>query len=368
MKTLIPCLAVILLASGLPQAAKACFCAGAIAAHQQATDRNRNSNTERLNENRNGNTEMLIAAIRESTGQTTAYLDKAIAAGEKVQDSSDLNSSLRQREAFRATAEGGRYDPASSSCGGLAAAVAISAPTPPDAVVSATGIDTQNRSRNYERCADGDTEVCDGLGGVVAGIIEDRDRSVGIGGVLDPTSDLRVLLTQPTAGAGTAADREKLDAAIWRLSQNIVNPFPERPVTEGESRTAAGRVAIAERQSEAARRSAAANLLGWIQTRSTANLPLGDWARRTAPAGYPYPIDDSISVRQYYDVAVAAGWRNPEWHQRVAAMSPEAVTRELLLQQALANDLALLQFELDVQRGAVDAVIAARLLDKPLDG
>ena len=340
--------------AALPGDALACFCAPAIAAHRSATDANRDRNAERL-----------LQAVRDGVGQTTAYIDKAIAAAEKIGDSGNMNDSLRSRDEFRARAEGGRYDPPASACGGLSAASELAAApaAPPEGQAAQTGADAQNRSRNYERCAGSRAEVCEGPGAVAAAIIEDRDRHRSSAGLLDPTSDLRALLDQPTAGAGTGISPEDLSDALWRLTQNVVNPFPGRPVTESEASTPAGRIAIAERQSEAARRSAPAGLLGWLQTRSAPNLPLGDWARRTAPPGYPYPIDDRISVRQYYDIAVAASWRNPDWQKRVAAMSPEAAIRELVLQQALANDLAHMRLELDFLRAANDAVVASILLD-----
>lgn len=344
-----------------------CRCTAQLRAHLQGSNANRAEQTGALNESRQQETDRIIAAIRAGAGQTSAYIQRHAALAEKVSDASDLNSAIGRREDMRARAEGGRYDPAASSCRGYAAA-AVLVGDPPEAgpgdpPLPATGADTQNQARNYARCAGGNSEVCEGEGAVVNGIIADRDRHRDLGGVFDPTSDMRVLLQQPTAGAGSGADPGELDEAIWRLHQNIVDPVPPPPVTRAESDLPAGRAEIADRQSEAARRSAAAALLGWIQTRSAAQLPLGDWARRTAPEGYPYPIDDSISVRQYYDVAVAASWRNPDWHAGLLGMAPEAVMREVASQLALSNDLALLRFELDLHRAAADAVIASAMLD-----
>ncbi|MCY4006136.1 MAG: hypothetical protein OXE84_04810, partial [Rhodobacteraceae bacterium] len=312
----------------------ACPCTGQMIRHADETNANRNALTEQM-----------IAAIRANAGQVSGYIDRSIAAFEKIQDASDLNASIRSREEMRARAEGGRYDPAASACAGLAgvtdsgAGSAFAAPRPP------TGNDTHNQSRNYERCADANDEVCRGENAVNVGIIEDRDEFRDVGGVLDPTSDLRFLLQQPTVGAGTATRPERLTEPTFRLVQNLINPVPPPPVTESQATTPAGRSLIAARQADTARRSGPRGLLHWIQTRSMPALDKGDWARRTAPEGYQYPIEDRISLRQYYDVAIAASWRNPAWHQRVAEMSPEAVTRESVLQAALANDSAWLQFE-----------------------
>ncbi len=344
-----------------------CRCTAQLRAHLLGSNQDRAKQTATLNVSRTEQTGRIIAAIRASAGQTSAYIQRHAAANEKLSDAADLNASIRTREGLRAEAEGGRYDPAASSCRGYAAAAALAAGeeiVPGSPPLPATGADTQNQGRNYERCAGGNEEVCQGPGAVVQGIIADRDRHRGVGGVQDPTSDVRVLLQQPTAGSGTGSDPADLDAAIWRLSQNILYPVPDRPVTSDGAGGAAGRTEIALRQADAARRSAPAALLGWIQTRSAAQLPLGGWARRTAPEGYPYPIDDRISVRQYYDVAVSAGWRNPEWHKRLMAMSPEAVMREIASQLALSNDLSQLNFELELHRAAVDAVMAAAALGK----
>ena len=195
-------------------AAAICACQSVLTWQVQAANANRDSNTDRL-----------VEAIQAAAGQISAYTDKASAAAEKIQDASDLNASMRVREELRASAEGGRYDPAAGACGAMSAALRLAAPPagPPPA---ATGADTQNTGRNYERCAGGNDEVCRGPGAVSAGIIEDRDRHQDTGGVLDPTSDLRVLLQQPTAGAGTGSDQEELDDAVWRLTQEHRAPVP----------------------------------------------------------------------------------------------------------------------------------------------
>ena len=261
---------------------------------------------------------------------------------------------------MRAVAEGGRYDPAASACAGLGGIAAATSPVESPGPQAPTGNDTQNQARNYERCADDNDEVCRGEGAVATGIIADRDASQDLGGVLDPTSDLRFLLLQPTVAAGTSTTPEQLAVPAFRLIQNLVNPFPPPPITDTQATTPEGRGLIAARQADTARRSAPRGLLNWIQTRAMPSLPLGDWARRTAPDGYPYPIDDRISLRQYYDVAIAASWRNPDWHRRVTEMSPEAAARESVLQQALANDIAWLQFELDLHAAATLAVLTAQ--------
>ena len=353
-------------ASLLGSAASAqCRCTSQLRAHLLGSNKDRDIQTRSQNESRVENADRIIAAIRASAGQTSAYIQRHAAASEKLSDSSDLNASIRVRESLRAEAEGGRYDPAASSCGGYAAAAVLAggADPPPDAPpLPATGADTQNQGRNYERCAGGNEEVCRGAGAVVNGIIADRDRLRDVGGVQDPTSDIRLLLQQPTTGSGTASDPADIDAAVWRLSQNILQPIPPTPVTSAEAGQPGGRAEIARRQSEAARRSAPAALLGWIQTRSAAQLPLGDWARSVAPDGYPYPIGERISVRQFYDVAVSSGWRHPDWHTRLAGMSPEAVMREVAVQLALSNDLSHLRFELDLHRAAVEAAVAATVI------
>ena len=366
----LPIIAAILLATTALLATDAwaqCRCSAQLRAHLQGSNADRAMQTRTRNDHLTDQAQQIIAAIRAGAGQTSAYIQRHAALVEKVTDASDLNRAIGRREEMRAMAEGGRYDPAASTCLGYAAAAAIAAegePAAGDPPLPASGADTQNLARNYARCAGGSTEVCDGEAAVVGGIIADRDELRDVGGVFDPTSDLRLLLQQPTIGAGTGSDTQELDEAAWRLQQNIVEPLPLPPVTTAEANLPVGRAEIARRQSVAARRSAPAALLGWIQTRSAAHLPLGDWARNTAPEGYPYPIDDRISVRQYYDVATAASWRNPSWQARLPGMAPEAVMREIALQLALNNDLAQLQFELDVHRAAVDAVIAAALLDE----
>ena len=339
-----------------------CTCSGAISAHAGRTNTNRNQNTEAL-------IDAFTRQIAASTGQITGYIDKSVAAQEKIADSLALNDSTRQKQIARGEAEAGRYDPAASACAAMGAALVATSTSGPGSAVSGvnSGAGTVQQIRAYETCdPDGETpgEVCQGNAAIVTGMLADRAALAGAAGLDNPTGDAQLLLLQPTIGAGTATTPEDINRAVWRLSQNMLNPFPEPPASRIRPQTPAARLSVADQQARSTRRSSLEAMLAWIHSRSAPLLPAGDWARRVAPEGYGYPIDDLISLRQYYDVAVATSYRNPEWHDRVNAMSPEAAARELVFQTALANDLAWMSLELQLHQAATSLAVGAHQLEQ----
>ncbi|MDE2674046.1 MAG: hypothetical protein OXH65_02950 [Paracoccaceae bacterium] len=340
----------------LPEAAWSfCPCSGSISAHRSSTNSNRDANTEKIVTSIAGN----LAA---STGQITGYIDKSITAMEKLLDGQSLNDSLRTRQVIRAGAESGRYDPAASSCQGMRVALLVSDSDPGEGPVSGTMTTTQ--IHQYENCL-GDETVCRGVQTIAQSAIDDQLDLRGVGGLTDPTTDIGLLLTHPTIGGGSRSEPEDLARALSRLRRNILNPFPARPPTEGQLDRIEGSVTLARHLSDTARRSVAGSVFELVENQSAPTLlPNEQHLANLLPEGIEVLPGERISERQLYGILVQSTYRNPEWHARLAAASPEALARELVLQTALANDLNWKRYELDLHRAILEATQLAHLLEE----
>lgn len=346
-----------LLAGGSVSVDAFCPCSGSISAHRSSTNSNRDANTDRTIENFN-------TTIGASTGQITGYMDKLLTGFEKLTDSQSMNDAMRARQEIRAGAESHRYDPALTSCQGLRAAVLLV-----ESVDPATGIGpgakTTRRSHAYENCADQEQTVCQGVQEVARQSITDQQVLGGTAGWPDPTTDIRLLLGDPTMGLRSTTSLEELERASWRLRQNIVNPFPERPPTADQRLQVGGDVELASFLSDTARRSVATRVFELVEGESFPTIDLTD-AHLASLIGDNPPLPSgtsTISRRHLYELFVNGGYGNPEWHVRLAAASPEAVAREMVMQVALANDLAWQKLELDRHRALVEATTLAFMLD-----
>ncbi len=353
---LVGALSLILLVITLAPVEAFCPCSGSISAHRSSTNTNRDTNTDRVIEN-------FTDTMSASTGQITGYIDKLLAGIEKLTDGQSMNDAMRSRQQIRASAESSRYDPAITSCQGMRTAFLISDPDRPGEGET-SGETTTRRSYEYENCGAGNETVCAGYQQIARGALDDQQSLRGMGGWPDPTTDIRLLLGDATVGMRSTTSEDVLAQSLWRLRQNIVNPFPERPPTGDQRFQIGGDIALADHLSRQARRSVASLVFEYIENESVPSIDLEQAHIQTLVGdSSSLPLGTTkISERHLYDLFVAGGYRNPEWHVRLAAASPEALTREMVLQQALANDLAWQTLELNRHRALVEATeLAIRL-------
>ena len=273
----------------------------------------------------------IVDNIQRGVAQLSAYSKRETEAAKRIAEGQDQNAVLRERQKIRAAAEGGRYDPAVSACIDLSRILNFGGGQTSQGV---GGIDIANLSRNrsYGNGAAGEPVRLGGLA-LAQEIRVDRDRLRNVGGFADPTSDVRLLTEAITLDTSD----QQIAQAYARMVNNMVDPLPPKPVTTSEAETPTGLARIAARQIDATRRSAAHAVftyLGDIAT-PTGGSELADWAQRAAGPAYPYQVGDKVSSLQAVDIFVHSRFANPDWHQSIAAMSPDAVMRELLLTQAL---------------------------------
>lgn len=332
-------------------ATAACSCAGVRNIVRDARINVNNHTTEVGN--------YIVDNILRGVAQLSAYSKRETEAAKRIAEGRDQNAVLRERQKIRAAAEGGRYDPAVSGCIDLSGIINFGGGQTSQGV---GGIDVANLSRNrsYGNGAAGAPVRSGGLA-LAQEIRLDRDNLRNVGGFADPTSDVRLLTEAITLDTSD----QQVAQAYARMINNMVDPLPPKPVTLEEAKTPAGLARIAARQIDATRRSASHAVftyLGDIAT-PTGGTELADWARAAAGPAYPNAVGDKVSSLQAVDIFVQSRFANPDWHQSIARMSPDAVNRELLLTQALDLHVNWMRFGLERRVAAVEAAALASTID-----
>lgn len=302
----------------------------------------------------------IVDTILRATQQLSAYEDRSAASQMRVEEAVETNRTVRERQKVRAAAEGGRYDPAPSACIDLSGVMGMGGGA--QAAEGPGGNDVANTARNRAR-GNGPEGEAVRLGGLALAqqMIAARDEYANVGGVLDPTSDVRLLtenITLDTTDGPVAS-------AFAHLVNTVVDPLPARPIAQSEMRTPAAYAQVAARQIELARRSAAHATFAYYGDLATpvGGSKLADWAKKAATPAYGQKIGDKVSTLQAIDVFVNSRFANPEWHQQLAKMAPEAVMREIALSEALSLHVQWMQFQLALREATVNAAHLATDLD-----
>ena len=345
-------------ASLTPTPAEAAGCCGTlynlITRKHSETRQNVNDHTTQV-----GN--YIVDNILKATQQLSAYEQRTAESNKRVEEGAQANETIRTKQRFRAEAEGGRYDPAISACTDMSGIMKMGGGA---STQGYGGNDMANISRNRSNGNGvGGQEVRENGLALAQGILSDRDRLQNIGGVLDPTTDVRLLTENITLDT---TDND-VASAYARLINNIVDPTPAKPVTVQEMKTPNGMAAAAARQIDAARRSSAHAVFGFYGDLITpaGGDELAEWAQRAKTDAYPNVVGDKVSILQATDIFVHSKFANPEWHQQVAKASPAAVQREIATTNALNLHVNWLRFQLELRDAAVNATdLAARLDDR----
>ena len=314
----------------------------------------------------------VVATIQDSTQILTETEQRSLEALERIADAQEALAMQRERQRQRARAEGGRYDPGWSACETVTAGsdarpvaaqpVAHEEQDPDTASGRARLADARRRLCLDENGnPDLTMPACRGDGAVALDIVTAQEDLAGLGGWRDPTSEIEVLLRNPTASI-PGVDQARVDETLERLGTNILNPFPQPPLTAADD-TLEGRREQARRIAEEARRSAPRALWGWIADFHQPRYP-AERLRSMSGIDPDAEIPDLVSERGLYDLLVASRFRNPEWHLSMAQASPEAVMRETLTVLAIHLDIAWRQFEMDLYRAGVEVVDTAEGLDR----
>lgn len=319
----------------------------------------------RAQENINSHTtdvgNQITQTILKGVAQLSAYQNRAIEANTRTQDAAQMAETIRERQKARAAAEGGRYDPAASACLDLSGIFNMGKSG--QGVSGYGGNDVANASRNwsYGNEAIG-KPVAEGGLSVANAIIADRDQLKNVGGLADPTSDVRLLTEAITLDTSD----QNVSKAYVRMINNMVDPIPPKPITQAEMKSPAGVAQVAARQVDATRRSAAHAIYSYLGdiAAPTGGKELATWAKSAVTESYPYAVGDNVSELQAVDIFVRSRFSNPEWHQELAGMSPAAVQREQLLTQALNLHVDWMRFNLERRQASAIAALLSNSLDE----
>ncbi|NKC05447.1 hypothetical protein HED55_27095 [Ochrobactrum haematophilum] len=197
---------------------------------------------------------------------------------------------------------------------------------------------------------------------VANSIIADRDQLKNVGGLADPTSDVRLLTDAITLDTSDG----DISKAYVRMINNMVDPIPPKPITQAEMKSPAGVAQVAARQVDATRRSAAHAIYSYLGdiAAPTGGQELANWAKSAVTGSYPYEVGNHVSELQAVDIFVRSRFTNPEWHQELAGMSPAAVQREQLLTQALNLHVDWMRFNLERRQASAIAALLSNSLDE----
>lgn len=301
----------------------------------------------------------IVDNILRGVAQLSAYSKRETEAATRIAEGQDQNAVLRERQKIRAQAEGGKYDPSASGCVDLSGILNFGGGQTSQGV---GGIDISNLSRNrsYGNGAAGAPVRAGGLA-LAQEIVVDRDALRNVGGFADPTSDVRLLTEAFTLDTSD----QKVAQAYARMVNNMVDPLPPKPITAEEAETPTGLARIASRQVDATRRSASHAVFTYLgdMAAPTGGSALADWAKKAAGPAYPNAVGDKVSKLQAMDIFVHSRFPNPDWHQQLAKMSPEAVMRELALTQALNLYVNWERYNLERRDAAVNAATLSSMID-----
>ena len=301
----------------------------------------------------------IIEALRGATGENSSYADKQIEAVRRITDAAQLNDTTRLRQEFRAEAESGKFDPSPAVCL-LAGLWGDGSETG----MGDTRMGSTMASGSAARSSGADPAVQSGGTALAKSIVDDRTTYAGLMGRSDPTTDVSVILEDPTLPAESDEDV----AAIQRLVNNMIDPLPPRPVTTQELRTPEGQSRAAASTARETKLSGARESVAMVMNMRTAVGPSsGEWESYVEDiANYNRlsgELPEEISELQGLDIRTLRFYAPSA--ERVIERDNASDTQllaELLDAVAIGNRVAYLQLELDSRRAVVEAQTLAAIV------
>ena len=319
-------------------------------------ERNRNEileNRQVIREEMQTTREAIFQALRMHSGEQSAYQDKQIEATRRIADAEQQNASQRMRQAARAKEESGAMDPAGDQCLFLDALEGGGA--------TSGGAGSVAASNAQRAISGGDPAVLAGGTQLAKSVVDDRTRLADAFGKTDATTDPSVLVN-PSLDLEDPRNKEALE----RLMRNMVNPFPDRPVTGPELQTPEG----VARAAVLANRSVYDNSMQMVNS-MTANMRTEVMDRTAAwdafiedIVGYNRDVGDRLSEMEQIDIRVLRDYApSQERRSKRTVMNERALLQTLIEQMSLNNRMAYISLELDTRRASLETPILRALLE-----
>lgn len=299
----------------------------------------------------------LEAALRASRGEGSAYADKQIEATKRLMDASEQNEVQNMRNAVRAAAESGDFDPDPDAC--LLIDI-FNTPGTTSSYIS-TGQELVASAQSLNSGAD--PAVRQGGGALARAVVNDREAYAdAFDGFSDATVDPGVLTLQKTIDV---SDPDQA-AALERLTRNMIDPNPPKPVTALEITTPAG-VARAHAQSARATRNNAT--AAWIAYNTERNKAIGPVtsAHQKMIDGIPGYEDRSnlgtqLSEWQLLEIFNLSDYqKTSEEGGEAASWTEKQLLARILRQIAIGNRIAYLDAEVNTHIAAMTSQILSTL-------
>lgn len=299
----------------------------------------------------------IIAALKLQTGEQSAHFDKQIEAQKRITDAAQQNDSVRLRQEFRAAAESGAQDPSPDLCiiAGLFKNGGSGTPAGAQAVGSAGSLSIRAETDGA------DPAVAQGGVALAKSIVDASLQYKGRMGSIDPTTDPRLLVEEPTSQAKDATD----EAAIDRLARNMTNPFPDKPVSADQLSTPEGQALASAKKIQTLRAATSQELIAMVRNMREAKGPVNaQWQDRIdGISDYQSTVGDKISELQGLDIRTLYYYApNAETLQKRQVMSEKALLQTLIDNVSIGNRLAYLNLQMNTRRGMVETQILSALM------
>ncbi|WP_411840044.1 hypothetical protein [Paracoccus sp. ME4] len=287
----------------------------------------------------------IIAALRNHSGEQSAYQDKQIEASRRITDAAEMNQTQRMRQEFRAKAESGAYDPNPGLC--LLSGLYRDDGSAPETPRGSTTVAAAKALANGA-----DPAVQEGTTARDSRQFAERKALASAMGSNDATADVAAILQNPTITMETENDRR----AAERLVRNLVDPVPPVPVTSNEIVSAGGLARAAARTRQETRNSTSGEVIAMLMNMRTQVGDTEPWQPYLDDiSNYNRPVGDRLSELQQIDIRTLRHYApKPEVFQERAAWSDRQLLQEILDVQSINTRIAFLQLELDSRRAAVE--------------
>ena len=293
----------------------------------------------------------LIEAMRLSTGESSSYADKQIEANRRFEDASQQNAAQRQRQAFRAEAESGKFDPAPNACI-LAGLFAGQEDTP---VTTEPGQGSRISANAMSQMSGADPAVQEG-GPVLARSVVDAIEPFA--GRSDGTTDIAIVMENPTLDM----DDETTRRVVERNIRNLINPLPPRPITAAEMMRPEGVERAARQQMVTARNAAAVASVAMAGNMRQAVVPIESYKPLIDDSVYNRPQPDNISELQAIDIRTVAHYaQKPVKGVERSMMDERALLLNILDVLSIQTRISYLQLEMSNRDAVVNSAILATL-------
>ena len=298
----------------------------------------------------------IIEALRLQARQNSRHLDRQVEAERRMADGMAQNDARMLRSEFRARAESGLHDPNPDFCLIMDAALEPKLPEEISMPAARTVV------RHATDWSFGRTRpVVENGVRMARWLADERDSIKNAGGAIDATTEWSTMLNRPTLELADPNTRQ----ALTRLVANTVDPFPPKPLTEGQLKTPAGLSEAVRRRAAESRNQAAIAAIEAVLEIASPSEYAAPYRKIAERSRYDRSIPDIISELQALEIRAAA------YHSPTA----EALeTRHAKTDRALLQDLIDLQSlnlrinHLRLVQEARSAIVLAAMLGLMTDG